>query len=181
VITPTEWSAGIAALAAVGASAVTGLVTFQVTARQVRSNEVVSRDQRAHEIERAREDRDQRRKEDACLRVVQIVGPTAVWANWKILEADPAIFLDPSDEPRLPTDDELNQANAAAALFLSDRASEMLRAWSNTRREFLNALTTSTKPATSSELEQIRAIRKEMGKASDLLAKRFRWELHLVP
>ena len=114
MITPSERSARITALAALGASTKRGLVTHQVTARQVRSNEQVSKEQRSHEIGRAREDRDQERKADACLLVAKVMGPANAWATWKTLEADPAILkLEPLNEPASPSDDEYKDANAA--------------------------------------------------------------------
>src|ERR1017187_1409257 len=96
-ITPNEVIAAIAGGSALLGSAVTGLITFKVTKRQVEAAEAEGTRQRIHgsaerhldrqhDLLLAREEREQARKEDTYFKIAGYIDGSLRWAHSHIQE-----------------------------------------------------------------------------------------------
>lgn len=133
-VTPSEWSAIIAGGAALVGAAMGSVATFLVTDRQVRSaeregsrqrtyDEGERRKQREHELALAREEREQQRKRDAYLAVMQHLTWGQQYTRWRLGELRWR-FSPPATEPVVP--DLRGESEAIAALFTSETAADMV-------------------------------------------------------
>jgi len=133
-VTPSEWSAIIAGAAALVGAAMGSVATFLVTARQVRSaereggrqrtfDEGERQKQREHELGMAREEREQQRKRDAYLAVMQHLTWGQQYTRWRLTELKWRLSP-PAKEPDAP--DLRGESEAIAALFTSERAADMV-------------------------------------------------------
>jgi hypothetical protein len=115
------WSALIAGAAALAATVLTAVITFRITNRQVASSERLGALQRQHELDLAREERHQQRKQDAYVAVAAHVVWSVRFMDWRVMKQK--VRLDPPVEPPMAPDSE-NQI--LSVLVLSKKASDML-------------------------------------------------------
>lgn len=120
----TFWTVVAAGAGAVLAGAVTGVVTFKVTPRQVTSAEGLADKQRAHERGLAEDERHQQRLLDAYTSVMRYVYASSAAMEWQLRSM--RVVLDPPDQPPLP--DPIDPTSQAiASLVASGEVGGLLR------------------------------------------------------
>jgi hypothetical protein len=134
------WSA----LIGVGGVLVGGLITYAVTARAVkatkdegaaqRTHDADQRElDRSHELQLAREEREQGRKADAYLKIVTYMHRSIEWARVIVNALNEGDY---SKLPNVPSAEEGLIASAAGQLYLSPEASGPLEAYDQARNRF---------------------------------------------
>jgi hypothetical protein len=131
----TVWAAVIAAAAALAGGALGGAFSAKITSRQVTSAEDIAKRQRSHELQMAREERDQTRKDEACIAVLTFVQQTFVWAEWMEQKATyrPELL---GPEPSIKVS---RNANAVARLYLSTESRKVLEEFNKAANEAARA------------------------------------------
>jgi hypothetical protein len=168
-LNPTEWAALIAAAAAIGGGVLGGAISYKVTDRQVASAESLARCQRAHELQMAREDRDQRRKSDACITVLTFILQTFNWVQWMRQKATyKPELVDPEPSIKVSRD-----ANAIALLYLSTASIDVVQTFNKEVRDVLAAIQwkTKTKLNLDKALESLRLLEADQPYSDTTLAK----------
>lgn len=133
----TIWTTAAAAGGALGGAAVSAVVTFRVTQRQVNSAKEESALQRSHELELTAEDRRQERILDAYVTLTRYVTNTAGQVEWKL--RDMKVKYDPPLEPP-PIDSIEARSLAAATLVASVDVERLLMDYNRSLNQYRGAL-----------------------------------------
>jgi hypothetical protein len=175
------------ALIGVGGVLVGGFITYGVTARTVKattSEGAAQRDQdaaqreldRSHELQLAREEREQARKADAYLKIVTYVSRSIEWARTIVNALNEGDY---SKIPKVPSAEEGIIASAAGQLYLSAKAAELLNAYDEAKDRFGQAI----HPGNGSSMGKIALDANEwfdaMTARSDIVLSQLRSELSL--
>jgi len=120
----TIWTTVSAVAGALGGAAVSAVVTFRVTQRQVNSAKDESALQRSHELALATEHRRQERILDAYVTLTRYVTNTAGQVEWKLRDMK-VKFAPPLEPP--PVDHVEARSIAAATLVASTDIGRLLR------------------------------------------------------
>jgi hypothetical protein len=168
------WTSVAAAGGAVLAGSVTAYVTYRVTTRQVTSAETVAAQQRAHELQAAKEERDQER----LLAAYTTIARAIVWwsdsIQWKLRSL--RFETDPPEQPPEPQEFD-SEAMALANLIASGTVGEMLQDFNRKRQTYSAALGhhhqieqmlfAGGSPPDRGLVEQARQAREELRKAGN--------------
>lgn len=133
----TIWTTIAAVLGALGGAAVSAVVTFRVTRRQVNSAKEESALQRSHELALATEHRRQERILDAYVTLTRYVTDTAGQVEWKLRDMK-FKFAPPLEPP--PVDPVEARSIAAATLVASSDVGRLLEDYHRALNRYRAAL-----------------------------------------
>jgi hypothetical protein len=175
--TSDEVVALIAGGAALLGSALSGIITFGITKRQVDSSEAVAAKQRAHELDMARQAREHEYKKDACVKASTLVATTAQWAAWKLRDiGNPGSI--PQPEP--PPSSAVVDITGTVALFMSDPAYDLFVRFCTARDDYEGALKQfEASPKSAADLGVLLSWMKKLTEAGNSATAGFRRELEL--
>lgn len=177
------WTSIAAAGGAVLSGGVTGYITYRVTNRQVTSAELIAAKQRAHELESAKEERDQQRILDAYTSITRHVQNWGRPIGWQL----GAIRHQNEPSEAAPKLDRLDfESEAVASLVASAEVGALLRDFNKQLRRYMAQLQTwtqaesakSTNPGQASiERGRLEKVSEETLDIADRLIQQMRSEL----